>query len=103
MIVVGIVSLIASIAVPYFVTYRASAQAKTCVANLKQLQGAKEQWATEQRRGNGDPCDLTDIVGTDKYIRNPVACPSAGGADYLMGAVGENPRCPTTLTDHVLP
>lgn len=103
MIVVGIVSLIASIAIPYFVTYRASAQAKTCVANLKQLQGAKEQWAMEQRRGSGDPCDLTDIVGTDKYIRNSITCPSGGGADYVVGTVGENPRCPTSLGDHVLP
>jgi len=102
MIVVGIIALLASIAIPYFVTYRTSAQAKACIANLRQIEGAKEQWGLETRKSNGDPCDITDLAGADKYIKNTnIGCPSTN-AGYVVGALGERPQCPTALTTHIL-
>jgi len=62
MIVISIISLLAAIAIPYFVKYRAEAQTKSCLANLKQLEGAKEQWALDNRKNTGDSVGLTDLV-----------------------------------------
>ncbi len=49
MIVVTIIGLLASIAIPNFVRSRGTAQAVTCVNNLRQIEGAKEQWALETK------------------------------------------------------
>jgi prepilin-type N-terminal cleavage/methylation domain-containing protein len=104
MIVVGIIALLASIAIPYFVTYRASAQAKVCVSNLKQIEAAKEQWALEYRKTTGDAVDMTDLVGVNSYIKSSVSCPGNDG-DYIVGAVGTPAKCPLSgqLPTHALP
>lgn len=103
MIVVGIIALLLSIAIPYFITYRASARTKACVANLRQIEAAKEQWALEQRRSSG-PCPIDEIIGSDKYIKATPFCGAGGGAPYIIGDVGVQPQCPTpSVTDHKLP
>jgi prepilin-type N-terminal cleavage/methylation domain-containing protein len=48
MIVVAIIGLLAAIAIPNFVKARATAQKNTCIANMKQIEGAKQQWAMEK-------------------------------------------------------
>jgi prepilin-type N-terminal cleavage/methylation domain-containing protein len=45
MIVVAIIGLLAAIAIPNFVKARASSQANACINNLRQLDGAAQQWA----------------------------------------------------------
>ena len=50
MIVVAIIGLLAAIAIPNFVKARTSAQTNSCIANLKQIQGAIEQGADGQQR-----------------------------------------------------
>ena len=42
MIVVAIIAILAAVAIPNFIRYRKSSQATACVANLKQIQAAKE-------------------------------------------------------------
>jgi prepilin-type N-terminal cleavage/methylation domain-containing protein len=49
MIVVAIIGLLATIAIPNFVRARLKAQQTTCIANLRELDGAKQVWATENR------------------------------------------------------
>ena len=41
MIVVAIIGLLAAIAIPNFVKARGSAQKNACIANLRQIEGAK--------------------------------------------------------------
>jgi type II secretory pathway pseudopilin PulG len=50
MIVVGIVSLLAQIAIPSVLQARATSSRNTCIANLRQIDSAKQQWATENMR-----------------------------------------------------
>ncbi|MFM8470514.1 MAG: competence type IV pilus major pilin ComGC [Limisphaerales bacterium] len=50
MIVVAIIGLLAAIAIPNFVKARATAQKNSCVANLKQIDGAVQQWRLKIRR-----------------------------------------------------
>ena len=47
MIVVAIIGLLAAIAVPNFVHARSSSQQNACINNLRQIDGAKQNWALE--------------------------------------------------------
>src|SRR4051812_46564931 len=49
MIVIAIIGLLAGIAVPGMIRARARAQENTCLDNLRILDGAKQQWALENR------------------------------------------------------
>ncbi len=51
MIVVAIIALLAAIAIPNFVKARSASQKSACIANLKQVNGAKATWALEQKNG----------------------------------------------------
>jgi len=61
-----------------------------CIANLRQIDGAKEQWALENKLTVGTAADTTAVNG---YLKNsqPPACPSGG--TYTYGAIGLNPTC----------
>ncbi len=49
MIVVAIIGLLATIAIPNFMKARVSAQRSACINNLKQIDGAKQTWALENK------------------------------------------------------
>ncbi len=90
MIVVAIIGLLAAIAIPNFVKARETAQKNACIANLKQIDGAKEQWALEQKLTGGAANDDNAING---YLKNSVGpgCPANG--TYSYNVVGSSPTC----------
>ena len=47
MIVVAIIGLLASIAIPNFVHARTISQQNACIYNLRQIDGAKQNWALD--------------------------------------------------------
>ena len=98
MIVVLIIGILMAIAVPNFVKARESSRKNTCIANLKQVDSAKEQWAMDQRQNAGDACAMTDLVGTAAYLKATPVCPSGG--TYTVAAVGTNPTC--SISGHAL-
>ena len=49
MIVVAIIGLLAAIAIPNFVRARTTSQMNACINNLRQIDGAKQQWALENK------------------------------------------------------
>ena len=51
MIVVAIIGLLATIAIPNFVRARLKAQQNACINNLRQIDGAKQTWALENKAG----------------------------------------------------
>ncbi|MGZ5545111.1 MAG: type II secretion system protein, partial [Limisphaerales bacterium] len=62
MIVVAIIGLLAAIAIPNFVRARQTSQTNACINNLRLIDGAKQQWALEQKKTSTDiPVD-TDLV-----------------------------------------
>jgi general secretion pathway protein G len=97
MIVVLIIGILMAIAVPNFVQARTSSRQSTCIANLKQIDSAKEQWAMDQHKNAGDLPDTTDLAPT--YIKSFPSCPSSGV--YAINGVGTDPTC--TVAGHVLP
>src|SRR5437763_2172783 len=78
MIVVAIIGLLAAIAIPNFVKARTTAQKNSCINNLRQIDGAKEQWALENKKTQTDSPVDTDLFGTDKYIKVKPTRPGAG-------------------------
>ena len=103
MIVVLIIGILLAIAVPNFVKARESSRAKSCVANLKQIDSAKEQYAMDAKLTTGGSVAMTNLVGADNYIKATPQCPSGGA--YTVGSVGTDPTCNrggTGATAHVL-
>src|ERR1051325_706173 len=97
MIVVAIIGLLAAIAIPNFVKARGTAQKNACINNLRQIDGAKEQWALENKKTQGAVCASTDI---NDYIKSGFPTCPGGGAAYVVGNVGVAPTC--NIADHVL-
>ena len=91
MIVVAIIGLLAAIAIPNFVKARTASQKNACIANLKQISGAKASWAMEQKKNNSDTPNATDLYGSTAYIRDEPTCP--GGGTYTPGQVDTTVLC----------
>ena len=91
MIVVAIIGLLAAIAIPNFVKARTSSQKNACIANLKQIEGAKATWALENKKTSADTPGTGDLYGTTNYIRDEPKCP--GGGTYGLNAVDTKPTC----------
>src|SRR5215208_4976143 len=79
MIVVAIIGLLAAIAIPNFIKARTTAQKNACINNLRQIDGAIQEWALEGKKGTTDPVAYTDISG---YLKNEVLCPAGGGTKF---------------------
>src|SRR5687767_14817575 len=103
MIVVAIIGLLAAIAIPNFVKARTASQRNACIANMKQIHGAKSTWALENKKSPADTPGDVDLFGADKYIAKKPECP-AGGA-YTVGAVDADPICDKAAGPdlHILP
>ena len=98
MIVVAIIGLLAAIAIPNFVKARATSQANACINNLRQIDGAKEQWALENKKSSGS---TTDDTAVNTYIKGGApSCP--GGGTYTYNVVDTNPSCNLSASGHSL-
>jgi prepilin-type N-terminal cleavage/methylation domain-containing protein len=90
MIVVAIIGLLATIAIPSFVKARNTSQQNACINNLRIIDGGKEQCAMVYRMTDGDP---VATVSVNEYIKGNTTpfCPTSG--TYAYGNIGSNPRC----------
>ena len=102
MIVVAIIGLLAAIAIPNFVKARNTAQQNACINNLRQIDGAKQQWALENKKTDTDSPTTTEC---GVYLKNNLYpnCPGAG--TYTVNAVSTDPTCSksTLPQSHKLP
>ena len=98
MIVVAIIGLLAAIAIPNFVKARATSQANACINNLRQIDGAINQWAIEQHKSTGGtisyPSDLTPYIKLNSAGSIP-PCPANG--TYSVGNIGATPQASCSL------
>ena len=91
MIVVAIIGLLAAIAIPNFIKAREASQKNACIANLKQIDGAKNTWALENKKVNTDTPLDGDLFGNTLYIREKPGCPANG--TYTLSDVQTKPLC----------
>jgi prepilin-type N-terminal cleavage/methylation domain-containing protein len=88
MIVVLIIGILMAIAVPNFIKARQGSRQKTVIANLKQVDSAKEQWAMETGQVGNAACSSSDLYPT--YMKSwPDNTPVTG--TYVPNAVGTAP------------
>ena len=102
MIVVAIIGMLAAVAVPSYVRARDNSQQKACINNLRQMDGAAQQWALENKKQSSDPYTLSALKPYMKLdsVGNLPPCP-AGGIYTAGTTVSNSPTC--SITGHVLP
>jgi len=96
MIVVAIIGMLSTIAIPNFVRARSTAQKNACKANLRQIDGAKNVYAIDRFQADTVSPNWAAIV--PNYIKRTPSCPAAG--TYTIGTVNTIPTC--SSTDHTL-
>ena len=108
MIVVAIIGLLAAIAIPNFVRARTTSQTNACINNLRQLDGAKQQWALENKvAATATPAgtDIQPYLGRGTAGGLPT-CPADSqktfATSYTLNDVSTAPVCQVSPTNHVL-
>jgi prepilin-type N-terminal cleavage/methylation domain-containing protein len=95
MVVVGIIGMIAAIAIPSLQGANRKACQRACVINRKQIDGAKIVWALENRQQpDAVPTD-EELFGEARYIDHKPDCPAGG--NYSLNAVREKCNCSVPL------
>jgi prepilin-type N-terminal cleavage/methylation domain-containing protein len=106
MIVVAIIGLLAAIAIPNFVRARTTSQKNACINNLRQIDGAKQQWALENKKTSADSpptsTSLTPYLGRGNAGNWP-SCPANG--TYSVNPISTTPTCSLSAApnNHILP
>jgi len=100
-----IVGVLAALAIPNFVKARTTSCKGACIANLKQIDGAIQQWALENKKKDTDP---VDIEGAKNFLKGGVlpTCPSGAGSYAAGKTVADPPTCTFQYRDgtgHSLP
>jgi len=80
----AVVGLLAAIAIPNCVKARQTAQYNAIVNNLRMIEGAKAQWALENRKREGTPVTEQDLA---QYVRGGRVHPITGET-YNINPVG---------------
>ena len=103
MIVVAIIGLLASIAIPNYVQARGKAHQEVCISNLQQIEGAIARWSLEMKKDEGQAVAYSDIRG---YVPRSVVCPAGGTCfedSYTLTTVEAEPICQRKTATHKLP
>ena len=85
-----VVVVLAVTVVPPFIRARSTSASNACVNHLRQIGGAKEQWAVDNRKTTNDIPSWDDIKPYLWHEEVP-RCPDGG--TYILGRVGDPPRC----------
>ena len=91
------------VALPNFIKARATRAKAPCIASLKQIDGAVQQWALENKKTATDTYSLSDptLLAYLKGSVLPPACPDGGR--FLPGSnISAAPRCTHGGPGHTL-
>ena len=98
-IVFAIIAVLVSLLIPSYTSKCGRDPKNYCISNLKQLDGAVQQWAVENRKLPTDTVSLTNILGYLQRSNYPV-CPEGGV--YTVTIVGVSPTCTKSASGHTL-
>jgi type IV pilus assembly protein PilA len=88
MVIVALIGLLASLAVPAFVNQRKLSQGKRIVNDARVIDGAINAWAMEAGASDGTPVDVTAAASYTK--EGVINTTDILGNDYVIGSVGES-------------
>lgn len=105
MIVVAIIGLLAAIAIPNFVKARVTSQQNACINNLRQFDGAVQQWALENNKPPNNNVTGNDITPYLRDTPNGTLPECPAGGNYTFNTVENPPQCSFNNANypHVLP
>src|SRR5688500_17756619 len=69
-----------------------------CIANLRQIDDAKEDWALAGKKRNGETPDAGDLKPLLGKSLDDLKCPAGG--KYTVHSIGTNPVC--SVAEHKL-
>ena len=93
---VVIILLLLAIAIPNFVPSRNIVSQNPCVNNLRQIDAAKEDWAKERGKTNGEDVVISEV---NTYIRGNTSPQCPQGGVYTYNGVGVSATCSFVQTN----
>ena len=108
MIVVAIIGLLATIAIPNFMHARNSAQTNACINNLRQIDAAKQEWAMETGQkasavptsANIQPYLGRGSLGTVSNLFCPIDATKGAFGGYTINSLNLAPVCKNAGPTH---
>ena len=89
-VIVGVIGLLAAIAIPSFVKARQTAQMNACVNNMRQIESAKESWALANSANTGAE---VEVAAVNRIVEGGAAPICPAGGTYVYHQVGASPEC----------
>ena len=89
--------VVAAFAIPAFIRARNTPASNACVSNLRNLDGATQQWALDNRKTTNDIPSWTDVR---PYMSETLVCPQGG--TYSLGRLDSPPGCSIGGPGHTL-
>jgi hypothetical protein len=83
-------AIVAAMALPAMAKARQSATRNACINNLRQIEGAKQTWALENKKPDNATPDRSDLLPYLNARQFPV-CPAGG--EYTVNPVSDKPQC----------
>ncbi len=96
MIVVAIIGLLATIAIPSLKHALTRSQQQACAVNRKNIDGAKLAWALDHRQPPEVVPTEADLFGEQGYLEHKPNCPAGG--HYSLNAIRE--KCTCSIFQH---
>ena len=88
LVVIAIIAILAALLLPALSRAKERGQRIACVNNLRQIDGATSQWATEHHKDTNAVPTWEDL---HPYLRQALTCPAGG--NYTLGPAGGLPAC----------
>jgi hypothetical protein len=88
-----VIVFVFTIALPAFIRARTTSSCNACINNLRQFDGAKQQWALEHNKTTNDVPSLNDMRLYVKLTSSGELPGCPNGGRYTLGRVDESPRC----------
>ena len=97
MILVGIIAILAAIAIPNFIAYRTESQGNACVSNMSSIKTAAESYLIKHPGAAPTAEQLAPESGKG-FLKKMPTCPKTG-ADYTI-ALGSDGGITVTCASH---
>ena len=100
MVVVAIIVVLTSIAIPSYIGMRKTAKRGVCISNLRQIETAIERWSIIENVDEGEPLNAhADEIYVYIHGDEEPQCPSGG--KYLFKKLGDTPQVRCNVEGHV--
>jgi hypothetical protein len=100
-VLIPVIAMMAAIAIPNFVKARETAMRNACLGNLRQIESAKQQWASDNGKDDSAIPTASDL---DKYVKGGFASFKCHkGGRYTINAAGDSPACSAEGHESLLP